>query len=162
MMQNEGMLFYYRYLLLFQIGDYERTCRDTGHNLRICHLVEKYCTDKEDRVSLLQYKPYIIRINALSRSMLLLGKNEKRRALDIIKNAIEEIESGPMISSIVYKFERDRSVEQLRGTLKQLDESGGEEADRLEAQLEEAVANEDYERAARLRDKILSLKNERH
>ena len=160
MMQNEGILFYYRYLLLFQIGDYERTSRDTGHNLRICSLVEKYCTNKDDRKSLLQYKPYIIRVNALSRSMLLLGKNEKQRALAIIKSAIEEIESGEMIPSMVYKFERDRSLEQLRGTLKQLGNLGVGEVERLEAQLAEAVANEDYERAAQLRDKILTLKDE--
>jgi len=160
LMQNEGILYYYRYLLLFQIGDYERTSRDTEHNLRTCSLVEKYCTNEEDRKSLLQYKPYIIRVNALSRSMLHLGSNEKQRALAIIRTAMEQIESGEAIASMVYKFEKDRSLEQLRGTLEQLAKFGGGEVERLEAQLQEAVENEDYERAAKLRDKILSLRNE--
>lgn len=157
-MQNEGILYYYRYLLLFQIGDYERTSRDTEHNLTICRLVEKYCTNKEDRNSLLQYKPYIIRVNALSRSMLALGNNDKPQALAVITSAIEEIESMPAISSIVHKFERERSLEQLRGTLEQLQKFKVGEVERLEARLEEAVANEDYEQAAKLRDKILHLK----
>jgi len=159
--QSEEALYYFRYLLLFQIGDYERTSRDTEHNLRACELIEKYCTNKEDKKSLLQYKPYVIRVNALSRSMLYLGKNEKKRALAAIKTAIENIESAEAISSMVYKFERDRSLEQLRGTLDQLSKFGGDEVERLEAQLDEAVEKEDYERAAKLRDKILNLKNAR-
>ena len=158
-MQREETLYYFRYLLLFQIGDYERTSRDTEHNLRACELIEKYCTNKEDKKSLLQYKPYVIRVNALSQSMLYLGKNEKQRALAAIKTAIEDIESADGISSMVYKFERDRSLEQLRGTLDQLSKFGGDEVERLEAQLEEAVEKEDYERAAKLRDKILNLRN---
>jgi hypothetical protein len=157
----EGLLYYYRYLLLFQIGDYKRTCRDTDHNLRICRLVEKYCTNKDDRESLLQYKPYIIRVNALSRSMLYLGNNDKRRALATIRTAIDEIESGETLSSMVYRFERDRSLEQLRGTIEQLSKFETGEVESLEEQLEEAVENEDYEKAARLRDKILSLKRGR-
>ncbi len=160
LIHSEGLLFYYRYLLLFQIGDYKRTARDTEHNLRICRLIENYCTNKEDRESMLQYKPYIIRVNALSRSMLFLGDNDKRRALATIHTAIEEIESAEPIPSMVYKFERDRSLEQLRGTVEQLSTFGGGEVERLEAQLEEAVKNEDYEKAAMLRDKILSLKRE--
>ena len=156
----EGILYYYRYLLLFQIGDYKRTTRDTEHNLRICSLVEKYCTSAEDKESLLQYKPYIIRVNALSRSMLYLGDNDKRSALAAIQTAIDEIEADESLSSMVYRFERDRSLEQLRGTIEQLSKFAKGDVERLEAQLEEAVENEDYEKAAKLRDRILSLKRE--
>ena len=35
-LQNEGIIYYYRYLILFQMGDYRRTARDTSHNLKIC------------------------------------------------------------------------------------------------------------------------------
>ena len=42
LLQNEGVLFYYRYLLLFQTNDFERTTRDTEHNLRLCRLLERY------------------------------------------------------------------------------------------------------------------------
>jgi hypothetical protein len=161
LMQNEGILYYYRYLLLFQIGDYERTSRDTEHNLALCRLVEKYCTNKEDRNALLQYKPYIIRVNALSRSMLSLGNNDKKKALATIGSAIEEIESSMAVSSMAYKFEKERSLEQLRGTLEQLKKFRVGEVERLEAKLEEAVADEDYEEAMKLRDKILHLRHER-
>ena len=42
LLQNEGIIYYFRYLVLFQIGDFERTARDTEHNLKICDIVEDF------------------------------------------------------------------------------------------------------------------------
>ncbi len=52
LLQSEGMLFYQRYLVLFQIGEYSRTVRDTDHNLAVCDFVEQHYPG-EDRVGLL-------------------------------------------------------------------------------------------------------------
>ena len=46
LLQSEGLLYYYRYLVLFQIGDFERTARDTDHNLALCELVEKHARER--------------------------------------------------------------------------------------------------------------------
>ena len=161
LLQNEGIMFYYRYLLLFQIGDYQRTAKDTGHNLQLCGLVEKYCTNKEDKKSLLQYKPYILRVNALSRAMIHLSKNEKTSALDVLDKAASTIERMPNVDTQVFGFERNRSLDQLRKTHKQLQEYKIGVLDRLEAELQEAVEGEDYERAVELRDKITKFHDRR-
>src|SRR3989304_9335538 len=42
LLQDEGMLYYFRYLLCFQIGDYDRVIRDTQPHLRMFDLVHKY------------------------------------------------------------------------------------------------------------------------
>jgi hypothetical protein len=159
LLQDEGILYYLRYLALFQIGDYERTSKDTQHNLRLCNIVERYCTNKEDRMSLLQYKPYILRVNALSRSMLHLGKNEKKEALSVLRAAIEEIESASPVSTSVFRYEREKSIEQLKGTLEQLATYKVGPLEQLEAEFDDAVEFEDYERAVILRDKIHRLKD---
>lgn len=159
LMQNEGFLYYSRYVTFFQIGDYERCSKDTAHNLRMCDLVERYCTNKEDKMSTLQYRPYILRVNALSRSMLHLGNNEKKQALEVIETAIKDIESASPVSTKVFRFERERSLEQLKGTLEQLAKFKVGELEQLEAELESAVEDEDYERAMELRDRISTLKN---
>ena len=78
LLQNESILYYYRYIILFQLGDYTRTVRDTGHNLRACELVERFVERENDRSSLLQYKPYILRVHSVSRAMLLM----KEKAFD--------------------------------------------------------------------------------
>ena len=91
--------------------------------------------------------------------MLHLGNNEKKEALSVISAAIEEIESVAAVSTSVFKFERERSIEQLKGTLQQLQNFKVGELEIMEADLENAVEEEDYERAMRLRDQISVLKN---
>ena len=158
-LQNEGILFYYRYLILFQIGDFRRTVRDTEHNLKLCEIIEKYVEDVSVKKEILQYKPYILRINAIARAMISLKKELKIVAAKIIESAIEIIQKMPEIDTTAFQFEKIRSLHSLKATLKQIKKRKTSEVDRLELELERAVESEDYERAAELRDKIEELKN---
>jgi hypothetical protein len=85
LMQSEGILYYYRYLLLFQLNDFERVIRDTDHNLQICELLENYCADEDDRNAVLQFKPYILRMNSMARAMLLARNDETDEAREVIE-----------------------------------------------------------------------------
>jgi len=156
-MQNEGILFYYRYLLLFQLNDFQRVVRDTNHNLKICELLENYCEDEEDRNAVLQFKPYIFRMNAVARAMLKVQQHDRKSAREIIERAIKTVQSMPEISSPAFDFEKVRSVNYLRSALEQVDETPEDPVHQLQEELEEAVQTEDYERAARLRDHIREL-----
>ncbi len=157
LLQNEGILFYYRYLVLFQIGDFTRTARDTEHNLCLCDLVEKYSEAEDDKKELLQYRPYIVRMLAVSRAMISLHQQLKNAARDILKSAIEEIEGLENIDTPAFQFERIRSLNYLRATLKQLDEQKISPLEYLRVELENAVREENYERAAVLRDRIKEM-----
>ena len=88
LLQNEGLLNYYRYLVLFQIGDFERTARDTGQNLALCELVEKHAENDEDKKDILQYRPYILRMHAISKAMVSLHRQLKSTARQILESAI--------------------------------------------------------------------------
>lgn len=186
LLHNEGVLFYYRYLLLFQLNDFERTIRDTEHNLRVTRLLERYCSNEEDRDEVLQFKPYILRMNAMSRAMTSLKKQMKEIAEHILESAVEEIESLEDIDSPAFRFEKVRSANYLRTTLEQLsqaeldsdgfvlqlggeepseeevesegyEEPGNDELSLLEQELERAVDEENYERAAEIRDRIREI-----
>jgi len=156
-MHNEGILFYYRYLLLFQLHDYERVTRDTGHNLHICELLEQYCDDEEDRNAILQFKPYIMRMNAVSRAMSKMKQGSRDEARTIVTDAIAEIQGLDEIDTPAFQFERVRSVNYLNTALEEIDESEPDPAARLSAQLKEAIESEDYELAATLRDRLREL-----
>lgn len=160
LLQNEGVLYYYRYLVLFQIGDFERTARDTEHNLQICELVEKYVSSDEDKNEILQYRPYILRMFAIAKAMISLHQELKSAARQILESAIQEIESMPNIDTPAFQFERIRSLKYLRSTLKQVQEQKVNPLDRLRKQLDEAIEQEDYEKAAQLRDQIQAMKKE--
>jgi hypothetical protein len=159
-LQNEGILYYYRYLVLFQISEFPRTARDTEHNLQLCDLIEKYAENEEDKKEILQYRPYILRMYAVSKAMVSLHKQLKSTARKILQSAIDEIETMPDIDTPAFQFERVRSLNYLKSTLKQINEDKGTPLERLRKELSEAVENENYERAAQLRDRIKALEKE--
>jgi len=158
--QNESLLYYYRYLVLFQINDFIRTARDTEHNLLLCELVEKHAESEEDKKELLQYKPYILRMHAVSKAMISLHQQMRSAAKDVLQSAIDEIETMQDIDTPAFQFERLRSLNYLRSTLKQIADQKISPLDRLKAELEEAIKEENYEKAAELRDRIRELKYE--
>lgn len=158
-LQGEGILYYYRYLLLFQINDFEKVVRDTSHNLEIASLVEKYVDSGEDRTALLQYKPYILRMNSISRSMLSVRLKEPHLAQNILREAIAQIKSLDDIDSPAFQFEKIRSINYLKSALKQIENREGEDnpAEELKRELELAIEEENYERAAELRDRLRGI-----
>ncbi|MFW5716203.1 MAG: UvrB/UvrC motif-containing protein [Spirochaetota bacterium] len=147
-LQNEGVLFYYRYLLLFQLNDFERVIRDTAHNLRICELLEQYTTDDQETEAVLQFKPYIYRMHSVAHAMQKVQEHESSEARAILEEAID---------TPAFQFERVRSVNYLRSTLEQIDDAPDDPVARLREELEAAVEQENYERAAQLRDHIRGL-----
>ncbi len=162
LLQNEGILVYYRYLHLFQINDYERTARDTEHNLQICDFVQKYTNAETDPMTILQYKPYILRMNAISMAMLSLQKNLKNIAKDTLESALLQIQNMKDIDTPAFKFEKIRSIQYLKSAIRQVDENPADPVDELNQQLKEAVDEEDYELAAELRDRIEELSRSRN
>lgn len=159
-LQNEGILYYYRYLILFQMGDFERTISDTGHNLKICDLVERFVEASDDQKEILQYRPYIIRMNAVAAAMLQLGAEQPGAAREALQGAIDEISKLDDIDTPTYQYERLRSLQYLKTALKQIKARNPTELEQLNTALDEAVEEEAYERAAHLRDCIHALQQQ--
>lgn len=156
-LQGEGVMFYYRYYLLFQLNDFPRVARDTSHNLRLCDLMEHYCENEEDRISVLQYRPYILRMHAMALSMEAVQQNLVDQAVSALESAIEEIEGLDDIPTPPFQFERPRSASYLRAALEQVRQNHAGPRQKLEEELESAVKEENYERAAEIRDRIRAL-----
>lgn len=175
-LQAEGVLFYYRYLLLFQLQRFDSVIRDTEHNLHLCDILERYCENEDARNAVLQFQPYIIRMNAAAQA-LSIGRGDRSGDYhSVVEEAVRRIEELQEIDSPAFQFERIRSVNYLRTLARKLDkgtiEDGDEEEDeaeatesvetelppdrrtRLEQELQEAVNSEDYERAAYIRDTL--------
>jgi excinuclease UvrABC helicase subunit UvrB len=155
--QYEAILNYHRYLVLFQIGDFERTVRDTECNLQICAMLESYAEEGEDKIQLLQYKPYILRVNAISRAMINIKQDMPEVAQNIIESAIIQIKNLPEQQSMTFQYEKIRSINYLKATLAEINQKPLSEIEKLKLELEGALELEDYERAAQLRDKIHEL-----
>ena len=161
-LRDEGILYYYRYLALFQVGQYERVARDTEHNLNIVELLEKYYKN-EDQKEMLQYRPYIRRMNAISRAMILLAEEKTILAMEELEKGMDDIKSLPPVSSAIFEFEKIRSIQHISRMISQVRSVASDNAkmkgfkERISEELTKAVDSEDYERAARLRDRIRRL-----
>jgi len=81
----------------------------------------------------------------------------KSSAEEILTAAITAIEDMGEIDTPAFQFERVRSLNYLKATLTQIHEKKGSPADALKSQLAAAVDDEDYERAAVLRDRIREI-----
>jgi len=155
---EEGLLYYYRYVLFFQLKDYERMVRDTQRNIEYFDFVKKYAIEEEDRVALEQYRPYIIRMNVLGKGLARLERKEYEEAWKKMGEGIRAIESLPDMENATFTYEKGRSLGILRGMVKEiLGKKPLSEKDELQKKLQEAIEQENYERAAHLRDIIQKL-----
>lgn len=156
---EEGVLYYFRYLHLFQLEDWPRTARDTSRNLRLFDFVAKYAHRKEDRLHLEQWRPYIMRVNAIARAMIEVEEHAHERALHILRETIDKVEALDSVDNQTFHVERDRSLQSLRETIEQIEKNKPlTELEQLEKQLREAVDGQAFERAAELRDQIRALR----
>ena len=154
----ESVSYYQRYVVLFQMGDYKRTARDTEHNIRLFGFVQQYGTEEEDITSLIQYWPYLIRMNRMALIMDALNEERHDKAAELVREAIELIEELAPVDTPTFVYEKQRSLELLYELKDELAKRHPpSERERLRKELEEAIRLEDYERAAKLRDRLKEL-----
>jgi len=157
---HESTLYYFRYVRLFQLRDWQRTLRDTARNLRVFDFLKRYADREEDQRFLEKWRPYVLRVNSTASAMLALDKKDFVDALRIVSKAIETLEALEDVEDETFTFERERSLM----ALKELGAQIGRErpvtrVENLERQLRRAIELQEFERAAELRDKIKAAKS---
>jgi hypothetical protein len=157
----EGVLYYQRYVRLFQLKDWPRTLRDTGRNLRAFDFVHRHAARSEDRQQLEKWRPYVIRMNGAAAALQALDQEAHDRALGFVQTTIERIQALPELDEPIFDFERVRSVEVLKELRRQIQRARPVPAtERLERQLAQAIKRQEFERAAQLRDQLRALRGE--
>jgi len=158
-LQQEGIQFYYRYLCFFQIGDYRRAERDTARNLRLFDFVKRYASDKHYIEEFEQYRPYVLMMNTRAKVLNALKSRDSSQAVNEINQGISKIESVykkggsvngyPKTEITFLKNWADEIIKRYTPTRKQ----------RLVEDLKDAVENEEFEKAAKIRDKLNRMKD---
>ena len=159
---DEGLLYYYRYVLFFQMQDYVNTMRDTARNMRMFDFVKKHAAADADREVLEQYRPYIIRMNTMAKSLWSVKLQEYNEALRYVAEGVGAIEALEDIDNPVFAYEKNRSHKILVDLQNDIRKHKPlSTLEKLQRQLQRAVKNENYERAAELRDRIKAMKSRR-
>jgi excinuclease UvrABC helicase subunit UvrB len=155
----EGLLFYQRYSRLFELHDWPRVARDTRRNLRLFDFVRRHASREEDRDYLEKWRPYLLRIHGAAAALEAVSEDAHDRALALLQTTLDSIEALPDLADPVFDFERQRSLEAIRGLLRDIERKRPVgEVERLERELRQAIAAQAFERAAELRDRLRGLR----
>lgn len=157
-LQMEALQYYHRRISFLELGEYEFARRDADRNLALFDFVKEYADDEEDRLSMEQYRPFVIGHRVRASVLLHLDEEEYDRALKEIEGGIEEIQT------FFREFDRPDLLDESEEVAFLKEWADEIRKDRplsprqdLKEQLREAVAIEDFERAAELRDRIRAL-----
>ncbi|HWF18531.1 MAG TPA: UvrB/UvrC motif-containing protein [Verrucomicrobiae bacterium] len=157
-LQFEALQYYQRHNCLWQLEDYAGVARDTERNLLVCDFAAKHAESDELSWSLEQFKPQLLMMHTRARATASLKENNH-------ETAVRQIDEGMARIREFYReherLEPDQSVE-LNSLKAWLDEINSRrplsKREKLERELSEAVTNEDYEKAAQMRDALRNLK----
>jgi len=154
---EESFRVYQRYVFLLQIEDHSRVVRDTERNMEVFRFVHRHAENEEDREHLERWWPYIIRINATAVALLHSGNDHLDRAIEVINDAILRIQNLKPVEVEGFNDEKDRSLDALAEIVSNLEgKKPLSEREQLERSLAKAIEEENYERAAEIRDQINS------
>jgi hypothetical protein len=149
-LRQESYLYYQRYLSCFVLEDFEAVERDTARNLRAIDLCARYAVTPDDRGALLPQRAYVQMMNTRARAYRALQMNRFESALGIVDGGVSAIrtqstEDAQGCNEVNVLLElRSEILRRMPVTAPA----------RLQAELDAALANEEYERAAEIRDRL--------
>lgn len=148
---------------LFHLGDYARGLEDSLHCLEVLDLIRDHCFDGSI-FSYDRYRPALLVDRARAEMLLCIQNNDMRTAIDALSRGIVDIEGFyteyELDEHLTDCSERQVLVD-LRRSLRErhnIPLNDDELLKSLCAEQEIAISKENYEMAARLRDKIRALK----
>jgi hypothetical protein len=155
---REFVQFYHRRVAWLALRRYDRAVRDADHTLALMDLVKRHGADGEYIGSHEQFRGLVIFHRTQAAAALALERRKPEEAIDAIREGSELISSHEQ----GWWSENDHSESPNPSLLEQLRNFEAEVRKNfavgktLREQLDEAVAREDYEQAARIRDRIRS------
>lgn len=151
---REFVQYYHRRLCWLAMREFTKAMVDADHTLRLMDFCRDHSPDEEWTMSHEQYRPFVLfhRTQAAALAQLEAGKGAEA-SVEAINDGLELIKEVFVDHEAEEEYESDelvtRLVEMREGLRKQFDVGST-----LEEQLRDAVANEKYELAAKLRDEL--------
>jgi UvrB/uvrC motif len=176
---REGVQYYHRYLSFWHLGYYELCARDTERNLRLFAFVRGHARDERDKMQFDQWRPYVTMMHARAVATPLVQLEQWEAAVNVLDAGIRGIER---FLADYNQQDRAAQVGELaflqrwkQEILSRDDSASGEpsqgsavvEAERpdfvveLQQELRQAIAEERFEDAARIRDELRRNESER-
>jgi hypothetical protein len=150
---REFIQFYHRRVCWLSLREFHRAVRDADHSLAFMDFVKKCSPNDEWTLSHEQYRPFILFHRTQAAALSLLEDSKPEAAIEEINQGLGRMRGFFEEYEVEEQFEEDEMVQRLQ----ELKESLREHyrvGRTLNERLADAVAAEEYELAARLRDEI--------
>jgi hypothetical protein len=160
-LQQEAIQYHHRYICLFQLEDYDGVLRDTDRNLKVFDFVQQHAGSEDIAWALQQFRPQLLMMRIRARGALALKSNRYDQVLQLVESGLEEIRHFYREHERLDLMEQSGELLSLESWLREIQVKRPlSPRERLENALSEAVKNEDYEKAAEVRDALKNLKQE--
>jgi hypothetical protein len=150
---REFVQYYHRRVCWLTLRAFARSVADADHTLAFMDFVRDHSPTDEYRLAHEQYRGFVQFHRTQAAAALAVEKGDPEAAVDAILEGLKRIRAFFAEHDLADQMEEDGMVQQLRKLERSLRELHGIEAT-LRERLEQAVANEEYETAARLRDEL--------
>jgi hypothetical protein len=153
---REFIQFYHRRMAWLSLRRYDKAVLDADHTLALMDFVRRHGADEDYIASHEQFRGLVHFHRTQAQAAMALERRRPEEAIDALREGVEKL----IAHQRTWWEERDTGespnpqlIEQLRVLEQEIRKNFAVEKT-LREQLDEAVAREDYEQAARLRDQI--------
>lgn len=158
-LQMEAFQYHHRYICLLQLEDHAGVLRDTSRNLKVFDFVEEFAEDEELAWTLQQFRPQVLMIHTRAVATQYLQTEEFAAAIKEIEAGIDRLREFYDSHSRHDLLAHSPEISGLQHWLEEVNHKRPlSKREQLERDLSEAVKQEDYERAAKVRDALKKLK----
>jgi len=157
-LQQEAIQYHHRYICLFQLEEFDAVIRDAERNLKVFDFVQRYAGTDELAWSLQQFRPQLLMMRVRARGAIALKDHRYDKVVRIIEDGLEEIRQFYREHDRQDLLETSGELESLEMWLEEIQTKRPmTPREKLETALNEAVRNENYEEAARVRDALRKM-----
>ena len=165
-LQRESMQYYHRRLAWLKTGEYASAATDAEHNLAVMDLLRDRAADRADWLASEQYRSFVLSHLTRAKMLAHLTAKDVDGAVQAVEDGIDTIEKlfrdEYRRADLIDRSDELRSLKELRRGLMTSDVAlqvpSESEQVRLERELVSAVGDEDFERAARIRDRLTAIR----
>jgi hypothetical protein len=154
----EAMQYYHRSLCHLQLNDYPAAIHDTGLNLEISDFLNDHAESEEIVTAFFQFRPQVLMIKTRAEGALALEGKQFVSAVSRVKAGIDEIRSFYEEYTDLESPDSTQEIQSLQSWLEEIEvQRPVTEREKLDKELAAAIRDEEYEKAAQLRDAIKKL-----
>jgi len=150
---REFIQFYHRRISWLAVHQFQRAIEDADHTLAFMDFVRDHAANEEYSQLHERYRAFVMFHRTQAAAARAIENKDPEGAIDEIRSGLQKIKEYYAASGVEEQLEEDALVQQLRQMEQSLRQSHSI-AETLREQLDRAVANEEYEIAARIRDQL--------